>query len=132
MNAAEKDARPSVPSDADLDALVFLIRVAERGGCGSHQGCRDLVAKKKRDAARRWFIDRNPTTPHGSATDQEANRQRTPQQPRPHPQAWERRLAGTPVTDMALHLLIDDQGRAYVHEAVLAQLLTDAGWERTT
>ncbi|NYD39919.1 hypothetical protein [Nocardioides panaciterrulae] len=25
---------------------------------------------------------------------------------------------------------IDDQGRARVHEAVLAQLLLDAGWER--
>lgn len=54
----------SIPTDAELDALVLLVRDAARGGCGSHQGCRDLVAKKQRDAARRWFIDRNqPTSP---------------------------------------------------------------------
>lgn len=31
----------------------------------------------------------------------------------------------------ALHLEVDDEGRVRVHEAVLAQLLVDAGWERT-
>ncbi len=43
--------------DRDFDALVTLIHDAGRGGCGQHDGCRDLVRKKERDAARRWLID---------------------------------------------------------------------------
>lgn len=56
-------------------------------------------------------------------------------QPRDH-QVWERPVVpGTDprVDPVAARLIleIDAQGRAHVHEAVLAQLLTDAGWERT-
>ncbi|NYD43951.1 hypothetical protein [Nocardioides panaciterrulae] len=45
-------------------------------------------------------------------------------------QVWEQRIPGTDVPTTRLHIDIDDQGRARVHEAVLAQLLLDAGWER--
>lgn len=30
-----------------------------------------------------------------------------------------------------LHLEVDDTGHVRIHEALAAQLLTDAGWERT-
>ena len=46
----------TVPTDDELDGLLTLIRDAERGGCNSHEGCRAVVRKKQRDAARRWFI----------------------------------------------------------------------------
>lgn len=51
-------------------------------------------------------------------------------------QTWERPVVpGTDprVDPVAARLLldIDHEGRARVHEAVLAQLLHDAGWERT-
>ncbi|NUS54717.1 MAG: hypothetical protein HOV66_07625 [Streptomycetaceae bacterium] len=46
-------------------------------------------------------------------------------------QVWERRLADTDIAESRLHLQVDDQGRAYVHEAVLVRLLVDAGRERT-
>lgn len=53
----------------------------------------------------------------------------------PQSQLWtrpEKRPApGVRRPEMRLHLVVDDTGRALVHEAVLAQLLTDAGWERT-
>lgn len=55
--------------------------------------------------------------------------------PRPDQQTWARPVpvnapgAGQPA--VVLHLVYDDTGRALVHEAVLAQLLVDAGWERT-
>lgn len=47
-------------------------------------------------------------------------------------QTWERRLGGTDVAEKRLHLEVDDQGRVRLHEAIVAQLLHDAGWERTT
>lgn len=47
-------------------------------------------------------------------------------------QVWERHLAGTDVAEQRIHLEVDDQGRVFVHEALLAQLLVDAGWERST
>ncbi|WKN47133.1 hypothetical protein [Nocardioides sp. Arc9.136] len=43
---------------------------------------------------------------------------------------WERRVPGTDVPLTRVHLAFDETGRALVHEAVLAQLLADAGWER--
>lgn len=50
-------------------------------------------------------------------------------------QVWERPVV--PGTDprrdpvaARLHLEVDDEGPVRVHEAVLAQLLSDAGWER--
>ena len=46
-------------------------------------------------------------------------------------QTWEKRLGGTDVAEKRLHLEVDPEGRVRVHEAVLAQLLHDAGWERT-
>lgn len=50
-------------------------------------------------------------------------------------QSWARPVpADTPGAGEAavvLHLAFDGTGRALVHEAVLAQLLVDAGWERT-
>ncbi len=51
-------------------------------------------------------------------------------------QVWEKPVVpGTDprVDPVAARLLldIDHEGRARVHEAVLAQLLLDAGWERT-
>lgn len=56
---AEAGARAvDMPTDDAIDGLVLAIRDAARGGCGSHQGCRDLIAKKQRDAARRWLRDR--------------------------------------------------------------------------
>ena len=49
---------------------------------------------------------------------------------RPERQTWElRRLADH--TDLALHLEVDAEGRVRIHEAVLARVLTEAGWERT-
>lgn len=45
-------------------------------------------------------------------------------------QVWEQRVAGSDVVTTRLHLEVDETGRARVHEAVLAQLLDDAGWER--
>lgn len=48
------------------------------------------------------------------------------------PQTWERRLGSTAVAATRMHLDVDDQGRVHVHEALLAQLLLDAGWERTS
>ncbi|MDN4173937.1 hypothetical protein QWY28_13330 [Nocardioides sp. SOB77] len=48
----------------------------------------------------------------------------------PEQQVWERRIPGTDVPLTRVHLAIGPDGRALVHEAVLAQLLTDAGWER--
>ena len=45
-------------------------------------------------------------------------------------QTWElRRLADH--TDLALHFEVDSEGRVRLHEAVLARLLHEAGWERT-
>lgn len=67
MNSHSAD-KAHVPSDEDLDALVLLIRDAARGGCGSHEGCRALVAKKQRDAARRWFIGANLRLPSEQET----------------------------------------------------------------
>lgn len=50
-------------------------------------------------------------------------------------QTWVRPLRppvpGDVVAAVELHLEIDAAGRAYVHEAVLAQLFREAGWERT-
>lgn len=51
-------------------------------------------------------------------------------------QSWRRPLPTYPAPgprrpEVQLHLVYDDTGRALVHEAVLAQLLVDAGWERT-
>jgi hypothetical protein len=53
----------------------------------------------------------------------------------PPEQSWQRPLRTWPTPEpppgVQLHLTYDDTGRALVHEAVLAQLLIDAGWERT-
>lgn len=46
-------------------------------------------------------------------------------------QVWEQHVPGTDIPTQRLHLDVDDQGRTAVHEAVMAQLLADAGWERT-
>lgn len=51
--------------------------------------------------------------------------------PKPDLQVWERRIGGTDIAETRLHLEVDPEGRIRVHEAVLVQLLVDAGWERT-
>jgi hypothetical protein len=45
---------------------------------------------------------------------------------------WERRVPGSDVAIERRELLVDDHGRVVVEEAWLAQLLVDAGWERTS
>lgn len=55
----------------------------------------------------------------------------TDRQLRGDQQTWERRLGGTDVAEVRIHLEVDERGRAHVHGALLAQLLVDAGWERT-
>jgi hypothetical protein len=61
----------------------------------------------------------------------------TPERPRPpvEHQTWERPhrppAPGDRVASIRVHLDVDARGRASVHEAVLAQLFHDAGWERT-
>lgn len=47
-------------------------------------------------------------------------------------QTWERLVPGSDVAEQRIHLEVDDQGHARVHEALLAQMLVDAGWERTS
>lgn len=47
-------------------------------------------------------------------------------------QVWEQRVPGSDLAAQRLHLEVDDEGRARVHESVLAQLLSDAGWERAS
>lgn len=42
-------------------------------------------------------------------------------------QTWEFRRIGT---DLALHFEVDSEGRVRIHEAVLARVLHEAGWER--
>lgn len=53
----------------------------------------------------------------------------------PERQTWTRPAVlgtvGQVRAETQLHLEVDSEGRARVHEAVLAQLLVDAGWERT-
>lgn len=50
-------------------------------------------------------------------------------------QSWARPVPadapGAGEAAVVLHLTYDATGRALVHEALLAQLLVDAGWERT-
>lgn len=46
-------------------------------------------------------------------------------------QTWERRVAGTDIAEVRIHLDVDHEGRVRVHESVIGQLLLDAGWERT-
>jgi len=46
-------------------------------------------------------------------------------------QTWEKRLGDTDVAEKRMHLEVDDQGRVRIHEALVVQLLVDAGWERT-
>lgn len=46
-------------------------------------------------------------------------------------QTWERRLGGTDIAEVRIHLEVDDQGRVRLHEALAARLLHEAGWERT-
>ena len=46
-------------------------------------------------------------------------------------QVWERRIPGTDVPLTRVHLEVDGEGRVRLHEALVAQLLHDAGWERT-
>lgn len=52
-------------------------------------------------------------------------------EPQPDRQTWERRIGGTDLAEMRVHLDVGLDGRALVPEPVLAQLLSDAGWERT-
>lgn len=46
-------------------------------------------------------------------------------------QTWERRIPDTDRTELAIHLEVDAEGRVRLHEAVLARVLVEAGWERT-
>lgn len=46
-------------------------------------------------------------------------------------QTWERRLGGTDVAEVRIHLEVDTEGRVRLHEALAARLLHEAGWERT-
>ena len=52
--------------------------------------------------------------------------------PRPEQQVWERRVSGTDVPEVRLHLAVDHEGRVRLHEAMVVQLLVDAGWERAS
>lgn len=45
-------------------------------------------------------------------------------------QTWELRVAGTDVALQRMVLDVGHDGRVTVHEALLAQLLTEGGWER--
>lgn len=45
-------------------------------------------------------------------------------------QVWEQRVPGTDVPVKRVHLEVNPDGRALVHEAILAQLFDHAGWER--
>ncbi|CAI9417276.1 hypothetical protein [Nocardioides sp. T2.26MG-1] len=46
-------------------------------------------------------------------------------------QTWERRVAGTDIAEVRIHLDVDHEGRVRIHEALAARLLHEAGWERT-
>lgn len=46
-------------------------------------------------------------------------------------QTWERRLGGTDIAEVRIHLEVDAEGRVRIHEALAARLLHEAGWERT-
>lgn len=47
-------------------------------------------------------------------------------------QIWEQRVPGTDIATTRVHLHVDDHGRVTMHEAIAAQLLVDAGWERAS
>lgn len=52
--------------------------------------------------------------------------------PEAEPQVWEQKVPGSDLALTRLHLQVDDEGRVRLHEAVVAQLLHDAGWERAS
>jgi hypothetical protein len=51
-------------------------------------------------------------------------------EPPAEPQVWEQKVPGSDLAAQRLHLQVDDEGRVRLHEAVVEQLLLDAGWER--
>lgn len=53
-------------------------------------------------------------------------------EPPAEPQVWEQKVPGSDLAAQRLHLVVDDEGRVRLHEAVVAQLLHDAGWERAS
>jgi hypothetical protein len=46
-------------------------------------------------------------------------------------QTWERRVPGTDVAIQRALLQVDEHGVVELDEALAAQLLSEAGWERT-
>ncbi|WP_193613144.1 hypothetical protein [Nocardioides lijunqiniae] len=71
-----------------------------------------------------WWTDPHHEVPVEVGTEHESNASEA--------QVWERRVPGTDVAEVRVHLAVDDQGRVELHEAVVAQLLADAGWERAS
>lgn len=69
-----------------------------------------------------------PETP---VTDDDLEPRRGPAPDSAERQTWERHIPGTDVPELRIVFDIEPDGRVRLHEAVVAQLLDAAGWERT-